>query len=123
MKKNSTGRAGFKNLRPGPRFSAGDVARIKRAWNSTLEGRLARVRRAYSDTEWVIELCDGPALSLSKDRSRFVVANVMVADDWDLDPVVAMDSVLLADRAIQVARESSQAALIRGRADLPEVMQ
>ncbi|WP_331708672.1 hypothetical protein [Pandoraea sputorum] len=123
MHKNSTGRAGFKDLRPKSRFSVGDVARIKRAWNSTLEGRLARVRRAYSDTEWVIELCDGPALSLSEDRSRFVVATVMVADDWDLDPVVALDSISLADRAIQVARESSQLARMSERDDAMEVLQ
>ncbi len=69
------------------RCKPGDLARIKKAWNELLEGRLVFIRRAYSSTEWLVYLLDGPAFSVSEDRCHLVVARSMIADDWALEPV------------------------------------
>ncbi|VVE90429.1 hypothetical protein PBR20603_04413 [Pandoraea bronchicola] len=72
---------------PKLRCKPGDLARIKKAWNELLEGRLVFIRRAYSATEWLVYLLDGPAFSVSEDRCHLVVARSMIADDWALEPV------------------------------------
>lgn len=72
---------------PKLRCKPGDLARIKKAWNELLEGRLVFIRRAYSATEWLVYLLDGPAFSVSEDRCHLVVARSMIADDWALEPI------------------------------------
>lgn len=69
------------------RCKPGDLARINKAWNELLEGRLVFIRRAYSATEWLVYLLDGPAFSMSEDRCHMVVARAMIADDWALEPI------------------------------------
>ncbi len=69
------------------RCKPGDLARIKKAWNELLEGRLVFIRRAYSSTEWLVYLLDGPAFAVSEDRCHLVVARAMIADDWALEPL------------------------------------
>lgn len=69
------------------RCKPGDLARIKKAWNELLEGRLVFIRRAYSSTEWLVYLLDGPAFGVSEDRCHLVVARAMIADDWALEPI------------------------------------
>lgn len=69
------------------RCKPGDLARIKKAWNELLEGRLVFIRRAWSETEWLVYLLDGPAFSVSEDRCHLVVARAMIADDWALEPI------------------------------------
>lgn len=69
------------------RCKPGDLARINKAWNELLEGRLVFIRRAHSSTEWLVYLLDGPAFSMSEDRCHMVVARAMIADDWALDPI------------------------------------
>lgn len=69
------------------RCKPGDLARINKAWNELLEGRLVFIRRAHSSTEWLVYLLDGPAFSVSEDRCHMVVARAMIADDWALEPI------------------------------------
>ena len=69
------------------RCKPGDLARIKKAWNELLEGRLVFIRRAYSATQWMVYLLDGPAFAISEDRCHMVVARAMIADDWALEPI------------------------------------
>lgn len=85
---------------PTLRCKPGDLARIRKAWNELLEGRLVFIRRAYSSTEWLVYLLDGPAFSVSEDRCHLVVARSMIADDWALEPVggqIAGDAVEVTD--------------------------
>lgn len=69
------------------RCKPGDLARIKKAWNELLEGRLVFIRRPYSATQWMVYLLDGPAFAISEDRCHMVVARAMIADDWALEPI------------------------------------
>ncbi|BET09407.1 hypothetical protein THI4931_04490 [Pandoraea sputorum] len=69
------------------RCKPGDLARIKKAWNELLEGRLVFIRRSYSATQWMVYLLDGPAFAISEDRCHLVVARAMIADDWALEPI------------------------------------
>lgn len=69
------------------RCKPGDLAQIRMAWNVLLEGKLVLVRRAYSDTEWLVCLFDGPAFALSEDRQRYVATQTLIADDWALEPL------------------------------------
>lgn len=69
------------------RCKPGDLARIRRAWNELLKGRLVLVRRAYSETEWLVRVLDGPAFGVSEDRRRYVVTQTLIAEDWALEPL------------------------------------
>lgn len=75
------------NLRAKLRCRPGDLARIRKAWNGLLEGRLVLVRHSYSETEWLVRVLDGPAFGLSEDRRRYVVTQTLIADDWALEPL------------------------------------
>ena len=77
----------MKQVPPRLRCKPGDLARIKKAWNELLEGRLVFIRHAYSATEWLVYLLDGPAFSISEDRCHMVVSRSMIADDWALEPI------------------------------------
>lgn len=72
------------------RCRPGDLVRIKTSWNSLLVGRSAFVRRAYSECEWVINLLGEPALVPSEDGARIIAARSIIADDWALEPLVAI---------------------------------
>ena len=74
------------------RCRPGDLARIKLSWNSLLVGRTAFVRKAYSQTEWIISLLGEPALVPSEDGTRIIAARSIIADDWALEPIVGMDA-------------------------------
>ncbi|ARK80994.1 hypothetical protein BOC40_11725 [Burkholderia pseudomallei] len=74
------------------RCRPGDLVRIKSSWNSLLVGRSAFVRRAYSECEWVINLLGEPALVPSEDGARIIVARSIIADDWALEPLIAIDT-------------------------------
>ncbi|VVE68900.1 hypothetical protein PAN31117_03133 [Pandoraea anapnoica] len=101
---------------PALRCKPGDLARIKKAWNELLEGRLVFIRRSYSSTEWLVYLLDGPAFSVSEDRCHLVVARSMIADDWALEPIggqrrepseEATDSVCQSARLLEGSSEVS----------------
>lgn len=70
-----------------PQCKAGELARIKTARNTFLVGKLVLVRSRYSATEWVVRMLDGPVLARSEDRSRYVVTNALIADEWALEPL------------------------------------
>ncbi len=101
---------------PQLRCKPGDLARINKAWNELLEGRLVFIRRAYSATEWLVYLLDGPAFSMSEDRCHMVVARAMIADDWALEPVggtreaVSDDVTGSDDRSVHRPRGASEAS-------------
>lgn len=98
------------------RCKPGDLARIKKAWNELLEGRLVFIRRAYSETEWLVYLLDGPAFSMSEDRCHMVVARAMIADDWALEPIggardeEADDVTDSDDQSVRHPQEASEAS-------------
>lgn len=81
------------------RCKPGDLARIRKAWNRLLEGRLVFVRRAYSKTEWVVCLLDGPAFTLGEDCRRYIATRNLIADDWALEPLVGEHHIPRAERA------------------------
>lgn len=93
------------------RCKPGDLARIRKAWNTLLEGKLVLVRRAYSDTEWLVCLFDGPAFALSEDRQRYVATQTLIADDWALVP-------LTGERAIPCGKEATGSAALLARSRL-----
>lgn len=72
------------------RCRPGDLARIKTSWNSLLVGRIAFVRSAYSETEWVIALLGEPALVPNPDGTRIIAARLIIADDWALEPLTSV---------------------------------
>lgn len=65
----------------------GDLAKIKRAWNALLVGKLVHVRRVHEGNKWLVSLLGEPALGVGEDRQRFVMTRTLIADDSALEPV------------------------------------
>lgn len=90
------------------RCRPGDLARIKLSWNSLLVGRTAFVRKAYSQSEWIISLLGEPALVPSEDGTRIIAARSIIADDWALEPLMRLSG---GDCEHELTRSIAPAAL------------
>ncbi|VVE33649.1 hypothetical protein PSP20601_03769 [Pandoraea sputorum] len=69
------------------RCRAGEMAFIKRSWNQLLIGSLVLVRSMRPDGHWEVVLLGQPALLISEDRRRHVVASRVIAEDSALVPL------------------------------------
>lgn len=73
------------NLRCRP----GDLARVIRAWNPALVGRIVLVGAFHSirESEWNVTLLGAPSMTLTKNRKRLRIGNRMLAHDSYLEPL------------------------------------
>ncbi|MDN7950420.1 hypothetical protein QZM74_11890 [Burkholderia multivorans] len=71
------------------RCRPGDLARITRAWNPALVGRVVIVVDLHSldECEWTVTLLGEPAMTLTKNRKRLVIVNQAIAFDHALEPL------------------------------------
>ncbi|KWE77267.1 hypothetical protein WL78_00455 [Burkholderia ubonensis] len=73
------------NLRCRP----GDLARVTRAWNPALVGRVVLVGELHSlgESEWNVTLLGEPAMTFTKNRKRLTIGNRALAFDHALEPL------------------------------------
>lgn len=69
------------------RCRPGDLAFIKRSWNTLLIGSLVLVKSMRSDGYWEVILLGQPALLPSEDRRKYVVTPRVIAEDNALVPL------------------------------------
>lgn len=69
------------------RCRPGDLARVIRAWNPALVGRVVLVGALHSATEWRVTLLGEPGMTLTKNRRRMTIASHMLAYDVALEPL------------------------------------
>lgn len=71
------------------RCRAGDLARVVRAWNPALVGRIVLVGTLHSrdELEWNVTLLGEPGMTITGDRKRLGIGNNMLAPDWTLEPL------------------------------------
>lgn len=69
------------------RCRPGDMAFVKKSWNTLLIGRLVLVKAMRLDGNWEVVLLGQPALLPNENYSGHVITTRVIANDKDLTPL------------------------------------